>query len=161
MPLGFEIIQFIFPNKLLEEYSAHEERVNVKIINKQCPGTKVSVFTNKKFNISQKASKISYKQPTNPTIINVFLFPSTFYFWKFSVRKVEVVHWKSASPKSKLLIFCHICLCACICVYTGLRGHYLNYTSWHFTPKHLTMHFLQIKMSSYIATKPSSCLRKK
>lgn len=58
MPLGFKIIQFIFPNKLLEEYSAHEERVNVKIINKQCPGTNVSVFTNKKFNTSQKTSKI-------------------------------------------------------------------------------------------------------
>lgn len=74
VPSIFGIIQCILPNIWLEEYNVHQETVNKEISNKQCPGTKISAFTNKGLNIGQKASKPLVNSLTiNSTTINAAL----------------------------------------------------------------------------------------
>ena len=153
MPSGFGIIQFIFPNKLLKEYTLIR-KVNGKIIISSVQIQRFQCSPIRNLTLAKKPPKSPVNSLTiNSTTINVFLFPLNFSFLKILSKKSWSSTLISVSPKSKLLIISQSVYVHAFYVHVGLRGHYLNYISWHFTPSHFIM---QIKMFSYIATKLSS-----
>lgn len=72
--LNFWNNSVFLPNIWLEEHNVHQETINGEVSNKQCPGTKISAFTNKGLNIAQKASKPLVNSLTiNSSTINAAL----------------------------------------------------------------------------------------